>query len=104
MGFEVNIAKDNVNGILAFWQAYILARPMGASFGDLLSQSPADGGIGLGTMVTSFMFLACIASLITFATWGAGLALLRPQARWATASPTRFIRTRGAVHMTLASD
>ncbi len=59
-----------MNGILAFWLAYILTRPMGASFGDLLSQSPTDGGIGLGTIVTSFIFLACIASLVTFATLG----------------------------------
>jgi uncharacterized membrane-anchored protein len=47
-----------LNAILAFWIAYILTRPLGASLGDYLSQ--ADGGLGLGTVVTSFIFLAAI--------------------------------------------
>ena len=33
----------NMNSILAFWLAYILTRPLGASLGDLLSQ-PLKGG------------------------------------------------------------
>src|SRR5882672_9606390 len=36
-----------VNEVLAFWMAYILTRPLGASTGDLLSQLKADGGLGL---------------------------------------------------------
>ncbi len=36
----------NVNAILAFWLAYILTRPLGASFGDLLSQPLEYGGLG----------------------------------------------------------
>ena len=42
-----------LNAILAFWIAYILTRPLGASIGDYLSQPRADGGLGLGTTVTS---------------------------------------------------
>lgn len=57
-----------INGILAFWLAYILTRPMGASFGDLLAQSHANGGLGLGTVVTSFVFLAIIAAIIVYMT------------------------------------
>jgi uncharacterized membrane-anchored protein len=38
----------------------VLTRPLGASIGDLLSQSPADGGLGLGTIVTSAVFLVII--------------------------------------------
>jgi|AP12_2_1047962.scaffolds.fasta_scaffold13604_2 uncharacterized membrane-anchored protein len=57
-----------MNGILAFWLAYILTRPMGASFGDLLSQAPEDGGLGLGTVVTSFAFLAVIAGIVVYMT------------------------------------
>ncbi len=57
-----------MNGILAFWLAYILTRPMGASFGDLLSQTPADGGLGFGTVITSFLFLACIAGTVIYMT------------------------------------
>ena len=58
----------NLNAILAFWLAYILTRPMGASFGDLLSQPTADGGLGFGTVITSFGFLACIAATIVYMT------------------------------------
>ena len=50
--------------ILTFWLAYILTRPLGASLGDLLSQSRANGGLGLGTIATSLIFLAVIAVLV----------------------------------------
>ena len=56
------------NAILAFWAAYVLTRPLGASIGDLLSQQRADGGLGLGTMGTSALFLAIITSLVVFMT------------------------------------
>ena len=53
-----------LDAILGFWLAYIFTRPLGASFGDLLSQ-PADyGGMGLGTVVTSAIFLAGIVTLV----------------------------------------
>ena len=37
----------NSNAVLAFWLAYILTRPLGASIGDYLSQDTVDGGLGL---------------------------------------------------------
>jgi uncharacterized membrane-anchored protein len=42
----------DLNAIAAFWIAYILTRPLGASLGDYLSQPTADGGRGLGTTTT----------------------------------------------------
>lgn len=54
------------NAIACFWIAYILTRPLGASCGDLLSQSPVDGGLGLGTVATSGLFLAAIAGLVIY--------------------------------------
>lgn len=56
------------NAVLAFWLAYILTRPLGASFGDYLSQATADGGLGLGTVTTSAIFLSAIAGLVIFPT------------------------------------
>lgn len=47
-----------------FWIAYVLTRPFGASLGDLLSQTPADGGLGLGTVGTSGVFLAVVGALV----------------------------------------
>jgi uncharacterized membrane-anchored protein len=57
-----------LNATLAFWMAYILTRPLGASIGDYLSQPTADGGRGLGTTVTSFIFLGLILALVIFLT------------------------------------
>ncbi len=54
------------NPVLTFWIAYILTRPMGASIGDFLSQSRADGGLGLGTTGTSAIFLAGILGLVVY--------------------------------------
>jgi uncharacterized membrane-anchored protein len=57
-----------LNAILAFWIAYILTRPLGASLGDLLSQPVSAGGIGLGTTVTSIIFLVIILGLVIYLT------------------------------------
>jgi uncharacterized membrane-anchored protein len=57
-----------IDGILAFWLAYILTRPVGASLGDLLSQPPEYGGLGLGTVITSWIFLGTIALVILYMT------------------------------------
>jgi uncharacterized membrane-anchored protein len=54
--------------VLAFWLAYILTRPLGASIGDGLSQSRRAGGLGLGTTGTSAVFLATILGLVVFLT------------------------------------
>ena len=58
------------NPVLTFWLAYILTRPLGASLGDLLSQSQTYGGLGLGTIRTSLIFFAVIAILVTFISVG----------------------------------
>jgi uncharacterized membrane-anchored protein len=57
-----------LDAVLAFWLAYILTRPLGASIGDGLSQSSSNGGLGLGTTGTSYLFLACILALVVFLT------------------------------------
>jgi len=54
------------NAVLAFWIAYILTRPLGASLGDSLSQPLSNGGIGLGATATSAIFLATILSLVIY--------------------------------------
>src|ERR1035437_7940416 len=54
------------NAVLAFWIAYILTLPFGASCGDYLSQSHANGGLGFGTVTTSATFLLIILGLVIF--------------------------------------
>jgi uncharacterized membrane-anchored protein len=58
-------AYSGANPIGIFWLAYILTRPFGASLGDLLSQSRHYGGLGLGTVITSAIFLAVIVVLVS---------------------------------------
>ncbi len=68
--------KFKLNAIFAFWAAYVITRPLGASIGDLLSQprtvSPDDPtaqkGLGLGTTVTSLIFLVAIAVVVVIMT------------------------------------
>jgi uncharacterized membrane-anchored protein len=55
-----------MNAILSFWLAYILTRPLGASIGDYLASPKAEGGLGLGTTVTSIIFLSTILALVIF--------------------------------------
>jgi len=58
--------RFGLNAVAAFWIAYILTRPLGASLGDYLSQPRADGGLGLGTTVTSVIFLSAIMATVVF--------------------------------------
>ncbi|WP_043662385.1 COG4705 family protein [Streptomyces xylophagus] len=57
-----------LDAVWSFWIAYILTRPLGASIGDYLSQPTGDGGLGLGTVVTSVLFLAVILGMVVFLT------------------------------------
>ena len=54
--------------IISFWMAYILTRPLGASLGDYLLQPHSAGGLGLGTGVTTFAFLAVIIGAVIYLT------------------------------------
>jgi uncharacterized membrane-anchored protein len=60
--------RFGLNAILAFWVAYILTRPLGASIGDYLSKPHAVGGRGLGTTVTSVIFLLTILGVVVYLT------------------------------------
>jgi uncharacterized membrane-anchored protein len=55
-----------LNAVLAFWAAYILTRPLGASIGDGMAQPHHDGGLGLGTTGTSVIFLGTILLLVVY--------------------------------------
>jgi uncharacterized membrane-anchored protein len=55
-----------MNAILSFWLAYILTRPLGASIGDYLASPRAEGGLGLGTNLTSIIFLSTILVLVVY--------------------------------------
>ncbi|MEO6016230.1 MAG: hypothetical protein ABIP46_03170 [Polaromonas sp.] len=55
------------NAVLTFWVGYILTRPFGAALGDMLTQDKTYGGLGLGAMCTSAIFLTVIVILVAVA-------------------------------------
>ena len=55
------------NAVLTFWIGYILTRPFGAAFGDLLTQAKNYGGLGMGALWTSALFLTVIVILVALA-------------------------------------
>ncbi|MEV6948142.1 hypothetical protein AB0N07_40705 [Streptomyces sp. NPDC051172] len=55
-----------LDAVWSFWTAYVLTRPLGASIGDYLSQPTGDGGVGLGEVVTSALFLTVILGLVVY--------------------------------------
>ena len=57
-----------MNSVLSFWLAYILTRPLGASLGDYLSQPVDAGGLNLGTVGTSALFLFTILTIVIYLT------------------------------------
>ncbi|MFW5396143.1 MAG: repeat uncharacterized protein DUF347 [Candidatus Accumulibacter regalis] len=48
--------------------AYVLTRQFGASCGDLLSRPVVNGGLGLGSVVTSAIILLTILGLVAYLT------------------------------------
>jgi uncharacterized membrane-anchored protein len=57
-----------LNAVFAFWSAYVLTRPLGASIGDFLTQAHKDGGLGISTTVVSAVFLTIIVALVAYLT------------------------------------
>ncbi len=60
------------NAVLTFWIGYILTRPLGAALGDMLTQAKTYGGLGMGAMWTSALFLTVIVMLVAVAQFGVG--------------------------------
>ncbi|WP_328856562.1 hypothetical protein OG579_14835 [Williamsia herbipolensis] len=57
-----------LNAVVAFWAAYIITRPLGASLGDLLTQPTDAGGLGLGTTGVNIAFFVVIIALVAYLT------------------------------------
>ena len=60
--------KLGMGPVLSFWLAYILTRPLGANIGDYLASPRTDGGLGLGTLGTSVVFLGTILAVVIYLT------------------------------------
>lgn len=53
-----------VSGVVLFWLAFVLTRPFGATFGDLLTKPVDHGGLNLGTIGSSLFFLIVLISAV----------------------------------------
>jgi uncharacterized membrane-anchored protein len=56
----------SLNSIVAFWFAYVMTRPLGASISDWLGKPRAAGGIGLGDGVAAAIFLVMLVVLVGY--------------------------------------
>jgi len=50
--------------VVLFWIAFVLTRPFGATFGDLLTKPLEKGGLGFGTVGSSLVLFAILATLV----------------------------------------
>lgn len=56
-----------MNPILAFWAAYVITRPLGASIADWFSKPHANSGLGLGDGLVSAIALVIFIALVAYA-------------------------------------
>ena len=61
LNFYTKISK-----VVLFWIAFVLTRPFGATLGDVLTKTPAKGGIGFGTVGSSLVLLAILVGLVAY--------------------------------------
>jgi uncharacterized membrane-anchored protein len=59
-----------ISRVLLFWVAFVLTRPFGATFGDLLTKSPEKHGLGFGTSGASLILLGLLVALVVYETFG----------------------------------
>ena len=57
-----------LNRIMLFWLAFILTRPFGATFGDLLTKSLEKGGLGFGTVGSSAILAILLVVFVVYTT------------------------------------
>lgn len=58
-----------IDRVLLFWMAFVLTRPFGATFGDLLTKPPASGGLGFGTIGSSMILAIVLATFVAGTSW-----------------------------------
>ncbi len=57
-----------VNRVMLFWIAFVLTRPFGATFGDVLTKSVEKGGLNLGTIGSSIVLASILIVFIVYTT------------------------------------
>ncbi|EOR93006.1 INTEGRAL MEMBRANE PROTEIN (Rhomboid family) [Arcticibacter svalbardensis MN12-7] len=57
---------SNISPIILFWLAFVLTRPFGATFGDLLTKTHDKGGLGFGTIRSSLILFIALITLVIY--------------------------------------
>jgi len=57
-----------LNRVILFWIAFVLTRPFGATFGDLLTKPVDKGGLNLGTIGSSLILSSLLAAFVIYTT------------------------------------
>jgi uncharacterized membrane-anchored protein len=65
MIFSLTFVKS-MPKVLLFWCAFILTRPFGATFGDLLTKTKEKGGFDLGTGLASLILLSLLVVFLMY--------------------------------------
>ncbi len=60
-----------LNRVMLFWVAFVLTRPFGATFGDLLTKPAIKGGLGFGTVGSSAVLACLLAVFIIYTSMAA---------------------------------
>lgn len=55
-----------INRVVLFWIAFVLTRPFGATFGDLLTKPVDHGGLNLGTIGSSLVLAALLVIFVVY--------------------------------------
>lgn len=56
--------RTRIDRVLLFWMAFVLTRPFGATFGDLLTKPTASGGLGFSTVGSSLVLAGILLTLV----------------------------------------
>jgi len=75
--------RFGLNSIAAFWMAYVVTRPLGASFADYISKPHNMGGIGFGDGPTALVFALAVFVVVSY------LAIARPDIQQSPAASGR---------------
>lgn len=57
------------NRVMLFWIAFVLTRPFGATFGDLLTKPVSHGGLNFGTVGSSIILATILVTLVVYTSW-----------------------------------
>jgi uncharacterized membrane-anchored protein len=80
--------RFGMNSVVAFWAAYIVTRPLGASFSDWISKPASLTGINFGNGRTAIAFAVVVGLLVAF------LAVVKPDVE-SSAEPGIELRPAG---------